>query len=164
MKTVVHPKIQNHALVPQFDLPATRGKRARIWSYKGHQNLVIFFVTGVKDAEARTFLKDLASRYDDYLEHNCEILVVSQDNIETLESVASELGLPFPLVSDVDGSVTERYTESVPAVFVVDRYGELYAQSEVDRVSDLADHERILAGLHLIEMECPECGVTTWTL
>ncbi|MDO8588335.1 MAG: redoxin domain-containing protein [Armatimonadota bacterium] len=162
MKSTAGAKIKDHALVPQFDLPATGGRRAMTWGYKGLRNLVIVFLPDIRNSESRRILQDLAKRYSEYRDHNAEILVVSKDNIETLESLSKELGLPFPLASDVDGSVTESYTELAPATFVLDRYGELYAHSEFGIDREFPDYQQILDWLHLIELQCPECGIPTW--
>jgi peroxiredoxin len=162
MQEVANPKLKDRELISQFDLPATGGRRVMTWSYKGRQNLVILFLSDVKSSEARTYLSELSRQYDQYKDHNAEILVVSQENIETLEAVALELRLMFPLASDVDGSVTERYTDTTPAVFVVDRFGELCTQSEAEVDSEFPNYQQILGWLHLIELQCPECGVSTW--
>lgn len=162
MNPVIQSKIEDHSLVPLFDLPATGGKRVTTWSYKGRMNLVIFFLD-FSSAEVLDQFRKLAGLYPQFQGHNTEILVVSQDNIETLEKLSRELGLPFPLISDVDGSVTDAYTARTPAVFVIDRYGELYAQSLAEADREFPDSQRLLDCLHLIELQCPECGVPTWT-
>jgi peroxiredoxin len=162
MNAVIRPKIENHSLMPHFDLPAAGGKRVMTWNYKGQKNLVILFVLSLF-GEWQEHLGRLAGAYQQYQDHNAEILVVSQDNVETLDGIAGRLGIPFPLLSDVDGSVTEKYTALTPSVFVIDRYGELYAQSTAAMNEEFPDYQRILDGLHLIELQCPECGVPTWT-
>jgi peroxiredoxin len=160
MEKTALPKILDHSLVPNFDLPATGSRRIMTWTYKGQKNLVILFAPSVL-SELRKHLDMLVSLYPRYQEHNAEVIVVSKDNIESLDELSGQLGLPFPLVSDVDGSVTDRYTDQEPAAFVIDRYGELYAQSAPSDQETL-DHKQMLDWLQLIEMQCPECGVPTW--
>lgn len=157
----VQPKIAERSLVPPFDLPATRGGRAQLWAFKGLRHLVIFLLPHLRGERSTAILKVLARLYEEYSAHNAEVLVISKDNRETLEKVSAELKLPYPLASDVTGAVTEAYTLETPAVFVIDKYGELYDQAVVD-LGTGPDHQRLLDSLHLIELECPECGVATW--
>jgi peroxiredoxin len=160
MNNPIQTKIEDHSLVPVFDLPAAGGQRVMTWNYKGRKNLVILFVLSILD-ELQEQLKALVNQYSEFQERNAEIIVVSQDNIEALNQLSKELGLPFPLVSDVDGSVTDKYTSTGSAAFVIDRYGELYAQSTPADEGPL-DYEQMLDWLQLIELQCPECGVSTW--
>ena len=162
MKPVTPTKLEDHSLAPQFDLPATKVHRARLWDYKGRRNLAIVFVISVQDSAAQAFLEKFAGHYGEYGERNTEVLVISQDNIEVLERIAGQLGLPFPLASDVNGETTAHYTDCQAAVFVVDKYGEVYAQSAAASPDELPAREEILDWLHLIELECPECGAPAW--
>jgi peroxiredoxin len=161
MNAAIQSKIEDHCLVPLFDLPATGGRRVTTWSYKGRMNLVILF-PGLDSAEVEDQLRKLAGLYQRFRDNNTEILVVSEENTQTLERLSNALGLPFPLISDIDGSVRDAYTTRTPAVFVIDRYGELYTQSTAETDGEFPDSQQILDWLHLIELQCPECGVPTW--
>jgi peroxiredoxin len=162
MKAVAQPKLKERTLAPQFDLAATGGRRLMTWKYKGLNNLVIVFLPDLSTEESRDELQEFARRYGQYREHNTELIIVSQDNIQTLDRISRELSLPFPLACDVDGAVTDSYTTLTPALFVLDRFGELHAQSEAEADEDFPDYRQIIDWLHLIELECPECGVPTW--
>lgn len=162
MTTLTQPMIQDNTMAPQFDLPATTGHRVKLWSYKGRRNLALFFVADINTDETKSLLNEIATKIKDYEDYNATPIVVAQDNIESLEKIARDMDLPFPLASDVVGSVTSRYTMATPAVFVIDRFGELYAQSPVDTGSGLPGHKRVIDWLGLIELQCPECGVPTW--
>jgi len=162
MKTIVLSVVQNGSLVPHFDLPATKQSRAELWGYKGNLNLAVFFIPDAKSEESQQILRSIADHYTDYASRNTEVIVISKDNIETLDRIADQMGLPYPLASDITGGVTEKYTVETPSVFVIDRFGELYDQEVVDSGSGGFDNQRALDWLHLIELQCPECGVPTW--
>jgi peroxiredoxin len=162
MMTIIQPMIEDNTLAPQFDLPATIGHRVQLWSYKGRSNLALFFVSDIKSDESISLLNEIASNIKDYEDYNAIPIVIAQDNIESLEAVARNMDLQFPLASDVIGSVTSRYTAATPAVFVIDRYGELSAQAPVDTGKGLPGHKQVADWLGLIELQCPECSVPTW--
>lgn len=93
-----------------------------------------------------------------------EVLGVSFNDASKAKKQAELDGIPFPLLSDLDGETTERFTHidyaknaPFPSVFITDRFGELRYQKIATEAESLPGEEEILSWLLLIQTECPEC-------
>lgn len=160
------PRLRIHELVPPFTLPSTRGKEVRLWDYKMRKNLVILFYRGDGCSRCKEKLKVFAEHYGELVKLEAEMLAISADGLEGTRAVSAELGLPYPLLSDPEGRVIEKYTfwrkdakAALPSVFVTDRYGTLYHQLIADETTGLPDLKEILSWLQFIQSQCPECSI-----
>lgn len=71
--------------------------------------------------------------------------------------LAGGLDLPYPLLAAAGGQVARRYgVDHGVGVFVVDRYGALWARMLAPDVADLPAQAEILEWLEFIEMQCDE--------
>ena len=94
---------------PAFDLTASDGRRLVLSELRGQKNVVIYFYprdfTAVCTAEACGF----RDQYPDLSKKDTEVIGVSGDGGDSHTRFASELKLPFPLVSDPDKSLAKAY-------------------------------------------------------
>ncbi len=160
------PRLGIQELVPLFTLPSTQGGEVKLWDYKMRKNLVILFYHGSDCTPCREELRMFAENYDELVELEAQILAISSDNLERCEELSAEYGLPYPLLSDPEGSVIKKYTywhadraAALPSVFVTDRYGTLYYQSISDEATVLPPVEEVLSWLEFIRSQCPECSI-----
>lgn len=130
----------------------------RIWDYKGRRNMVLVFLPAESCPECSNFVSGAAASYDSYDEENAVVLAVLTGDLEEAVAFRDELKAPFPMLYDPQGWVTARYTDWPPAVFVADKFGELYAEWTVGHGGFFPTQEEILDTLELINLECPECG------
>ena len=94
---------------PEFVLPTNIGDGdISLKDYRG-QWIVLYFYpkdfTSGCTLEARRFQEDLA----EYKSRNVQILGVSVDDIDSHAEFCDSEGLKFPLLADVDGSVSKAY-------------------------------------------------------
>jgi thioredoxin-dependent peroxiredoxin len=95
---------------PAFNLPATPdGKKLRLSSFKKEKNVVLYFYprdnTPGCTKESCEF-RDALSTFED---QETVILGISRDTIASHEKFTDKFDLPFPLLSDEDHAVAEKY-------------------------------------------------------
>jgi len=158
-------KIEAGVLLPYLDLPSNRDGSVNLWDFKQKKNLVIIFHHGIGCSDCRRKLRDLAEVYVKAKDFEAEFLAVSFDSPAEGIKQGEEDRLPFPLLSDLDGEATGRFTHvdaakkaPYPSIFISDRFGVLRYQKVAEEAEDLPAGKEILDWLLLIECECPECS------
>jgi peroxiredoxin len=72
------------------------------------------------------------------------------------------MGLPYPVLADEDGRVHATLGamaedgSTVPALYVADRFGEIYSAFRGEGGVPLPSGEEVLTWLRFIEHQCPE--------
>ncbi|HWP44156.1 MAG TPA: redoxin domain-containing protein [Blastocatellia bacterium] len=161
------------SMIPSFELAAAnRPGHLNPWNYKQHDNLLLFFFHGGGCAACRRLLRDIAAKHSEYRNLDCEVLAISREGIEELRQLAADLNLPFPLLSDREGRVFEAYLgqgarglkprEGDVAVFIADRFGELYARMIAADADGLPAEPGIRDWFQFIQIQCPECYAPEW--
>lgn len=132
------PRIGDRA--PAFTLPAVPGGKVRLSQFRGDKNVVLYFYprdnTPGCTQEACDFRDNLAALN----RRETIVLGVSTDSIESHRKFAEKFSLPFPLLSDEDHAVSEKYGVWVEkknygksymgiqrATFLIDRQGKVAA-------------------------------------
>lgn len=128
------------AKAPAFDLQAFPKGRYKLSQFKGEKNVVLYFYpkddTPGCTKEACGFRDDLKT----FSAKDTIILGVSCDTVESHEKFAAKFSLPFPLLSDPDHAVAEKYGVWVEknmygkksmgiqrATFLIDKEGKIAA-------------------------------------
>ncbi|BCW99424.1 MAG: putative peroxiredoxin bcp [Armatimonadota bacterium] len=93
---------------PDFSLPASTGETVSLSQFQG-KNVVLYFYpkddTPGCTTEACSF-RDNLSEFD---AADTVVLGVSRDDVASHQRFSQKYSLPFPLLADTDGSVTEAY-------------------------------------------------------
>jgi thioredoxin-dependent peroxiredoxin len=95
-------------MAPDFSLPATGGRVASLGGMKGKPFILYFYPkadTPGCTKEACAF-QEAMPRLE---EIGLEVIGVSPDKIKPIEKFAAKYGLTFPLASDEDHAVADRY-------------------------------------------------------
>lgn len=94
---------------PAFNLPSSNGKNIKLSEFAGQKNVVLYFYprdnTPGCTTEACDFRDNLARLQD----RDTVVLGVSPDSIASHEKFVAKYELPFPLLSDADHAVAEKY-------------------------------------------------------
>ena len=155
MAAVAEPKLKVKSMIPVFEMISTDGKTVNIWNYKGRKHTVLAFMP--PDCPLCTeFLHTVSNVYHEYEEENAVVLPIVVGNQKQAIDLHDELQPPYPILFDEHGKVAERYADRLPAVFVADKFGQLYAEWIVGRGGSFPSQKEILDVLDAIELECPE--------
>lgn len=97
-------KLSEGDAAPDFYATATDGRQIRLRDFVGRTGLVVFFYpkdgTRICTAEACAF----RDSYTLFTQAGFEVIGISGDSAESHAQFVSEHQLPFPLISDQDGS------------------------------------------------------------
>ncbi len=157
----VRPKLELGHMIPQFRLRSVGGEVIEPSDFKQKKNLVLYFFD-VRDSESWEMLAALRQRYEEFKDVNAEVLAISPGPLEELEDCTSSMDLPYRLLCDCDKEAACSYCVAGPMLFVADKFGELEMQSEVTSANIDMVIDKALSALQLSELECPECGVSSW--
>ncbi len=159
----VRPGLTIGHMIPDFRLQSTKHAEISPMDYKGRKNLMILFFDARSGADM-AMLVEINRRYHEFADDNAEVLAIAAEPLEEFDSCAGSLHIQFPLLSDVRREATCAYCVLGTMIFVADRFGELKMQSELTEANLDEILDKALSALDLIELECPECGVSTWPM
>lgn len=155
------PKLRPEDMLPAFTLPGADGMPHSPWTYKQREHLVLLFTRTIASNETCGLLRAFAREYAAFREEYCAILAITPDTVIANLAAQESLNLPFPLLADPTGNVTERYTyrESatgtiIPGIVLADRYNAVYQQWVAEQEGGLPPIEEILASLQYINKLC----------
>src|SRR5688572_4165762 len=159
-------------LIPNFRLSAAnRSGQVNPWDYKQHRNLVLLFFHSAECRKCKQLLREIAEHYGDYKQKEAEVLAISTDEIGRLRQLAQDLSLPFPVLSDSDGKVTDLYLKHPEeiadntfdvAIFVADRWGAVFSTKMIEIDYDKPVEAEVREWLEFIELQCEECFPSEW--
>lgn len=93
---------------PDFSAEDDSGKTLALSDYKGTP-LVLYFYPKDNTPGCTTEAEDFRDAYNDFKKLGVEILGVSKDSVKKHCNFREKLSLPFPLLSDEEDSICERY-------------------------------------------------------
>lgn len=100
--------VEEGDMAPDFDLPATGGRRVSLAGMKGQPFVLYFYPkadTPGCTKEACAFQEALPQ----FAGMAIEVIGVSRDEMPAIEKFAAKFDLKFPLASDPEGKVVEAY-------------------------------------------------------
>lgn len=163
MSQVVRPGLEVGHLIPDFRLETIEGDIVSPADFKERKNLVILFFNP-RDSRDLGVLVELARRYNVIADANAQVLGIASGPLNEFRMCSQYLKLPYQLLSDVRKEAVCSYCVEGMMIFVADRYGELRMQTEIQESNVEQVLDEVESTLGLIEIECPECGVSTWPM
>jgi peroxiredoxin len=145
------------------ELSSVAGTSIRLSDYRGRSNLVLILA----DDGSRTtsLLSELVRTYDEIKSEECEILVIVRMSHDFVSQLARRLELPFPVLVDAEGRTHAQFgadREGETAVYVTDRYGEVFGVYRTRDGNALPSVTDILSWLEFVNNQCPECEPPEW--
>ncbi|HEY6210316.1 MAG TPA: redoxin domain-containing protein [Gemmatimonadales bacterium] len=151
---------------PGFTLPDIDGSFVFLESYRGRTNLVVVFAGDIMgESPVTVMLHQLAAQTAELTLEATQVLVAVTSRPAAVRQRAP---WGFPVLVD-DGGHIHRSVGAIdaagrpaPAVFVTDRFREIFAAYLPGPGSTLPGAKEILDWLVFINIQCPECGVPEW--
>jgi peroxiredoxin Q/BCP len=157
MTTSVLPVIGRPA--PDFSLPSTTGENISLKQFKGKKTVILYFYPKDETPGCTREACDFRDHSEEFDKQNVVVLGVSTDSLESHQHFREKQKLPFPLLSDAEGTVSKLFgvykqknlygKKSMGierTTFVVDRTGriaQIYPKVKVDgHISDLLEFVR----------------------
>lgn len=151
-----------------FSLPSTSGDIVHLSDYRGRANLVL--IVQEANDKAERLISDAAARYSEIKRLEAEVVLILHSELDRPAVYRRERNLPYPVVTDATGD-TCRALGGVDvngnqawAVYVTDRFGEVFAIFREIEGAALPDIAEVLKWLEFIEAQCPECEAPEWPL
>ncbi len=151
-----------------FVLPSAAGKRVQLSDCRGRANLVIVLAGARGSQPQLELLRQLASRHAAILEQETQVIAVLCCPREQAQAIKERAQLPFVVLADSEGAVHRSLgaldRSGVPrlAVYVTDRYGEVFAAWHTVAGDASPTTQEILEWLEFINRQCPECFPPEW--
>ena len=143
-------------IVPDFELPEAYGGKVRLSDVLARDTALIAFYPSDFGAMCAVEMKALQNLNVQFREQRTQVLGVSTNSAFVHSAWKSHLNLPFPLLADFDGKMSDRYGVLVReegymlgrckrGVFIIDRGGVLrYKWITEDHASE-PDYDELLA-------------------
>ena len=106
---------------PDFELPANNNTTIRLSSFKGQQNVVLFFYPKDNSLVCTKQSCQLRDNYQVLQNKDTVVLGINADKIESHEKFATQHNLPFPLLHDEKYKVAKLYGVPVRLGFLLSR-------------------------------------------
>jgi len=153
-------------MFPGVTLSVLDGSPVELERYRGRNNLVLIFAGDALGAgPTSALLEDLVARSAELAAEVTQVLVV----VDSRAAVAPQGDPgPFPILVDSDAHLhrrvgaTDAAGQPAPALFVTDRFREIYATYGSAEGSALPSAQEVMDWLGFINIQCPECGVPEW--
>ncbi|MEB3774831.1 MAG: peroxiredoxin [Desulfurococcales archaeon] len=93
---------------PDFELPSHTGDKVRLSNYRGRVVVLYFYPRAMTPGCTREGIR-FNELYNEFEKLGAVVLGVSTDPVDKNRKFAEKYGFQFPLLSDVDGKVSELY-------------------------------------------------------
>ncbi len=158
------PRPQKGTVVRDLEIPMADGTRCMLSTLRGSYSLVMVFTAG---RDASNLLARLAGLESILKEHNARLLTVATARDQLVAN--SELQSQHVLLAIDDNKgihralgATDAEQNPLPAIYITDRFGEVFAAFRSEDPSSLPSPEEIVRWLEFIESQCEECSPSEW--
>src|SRR5690348_6736490 len=151
-----------------FQLFTADGRQIRPSDFRAHANLVLIFA-GVPTT-AMNVLEEIAQHKHELQAEEAQVIAIVQATAAVAAELASTFKVQIPLLVDADGSVHRGFGAAAhdgvpaPAIYITDRYGEVFAAFRTAIGQRLPTFDEILSWLSFVNSQCPECESPEWPL
>jgi peroxiredoxin len=154
--------------LPEVELLSSAGETVRISDYRGRRNLVVFLTD--QRPETEHLLTALGNSYREIQNQDAQVLVIVPASGRATAKNRDRLKLPFPVLSDPNRLVQRQLgafdaqNHDAAAVYVTDRFGEVFGVYRIRDQQALPSVEEILDWLEFVNAQCPECEPPEWPI
>lgn len=135
-----------------FILPDDRGDMVDLGTFRQHRNLVLLFLNKTLYS-AESLLRDLGKELATLVAEEAVALAVLHGDQKDSSRLKERLQLPFSVLSDPKGEVVSSFAGGGTAIYITDRFREIFAHRHDDK---LFTRDEVLEWLAHINRQCPE--------
>lgn len=144
-----------------FELTSTLGCPVRLADYRGRASLVL--ILSGQQLNAGDLLLEAARRYPEIRGKDAEVLAILCSPRELNLATAPAFSYPYPILLDDTGKLhRELGAVDSTAIYITDRFGEVFARYIASEGEPLPQFGEILSRLEFISFQCPECEPPEW--
>jgi peroxiredoxin len=154
-------------LLRDFSLPALDGNEIQLSEFRARKSLALVFMTA--RGWRADYLAELGSHAASFAEENGQVLVVTALSPAQIVNALAGTSLPFTVLTDSEAIALHSVGLAFPgssgldwAVYVTDRFSEVYAVWRDADGQTLPRCEEIVKALRYVDLLCPECGQSEW--
>jgi peroxiredoxin len=153
-------------VIRDFQLFSAEGQSVLLSEYRGLSSMVLVFA-GESDS-ANNLLSELGTHQPELTGNETRALAIVVGPQERASELRHTLHLGFEVLADENGRVhhslgtEDRAGHLLPAVFITDRFGEVFAAYKAGQGKSLPAIDEILSWIDFINRQCPECGPIEW--
>jgi peroxiredoxin len=154
------------SVIRDFQLPSAEGMSVLLSDYRGRSNMVLV-LAGESDLAGKV-LSDLAQHRAVLNENETRTLAIVAGPPERAAKLKRSLHLNLELLADAHLQLhramgtTDQAGHILPALFITDRFGEVFAAFRMAQAANLPSIEEIQGWIDHINRQCPECGPPEW--
>lgn len=100
--------LENGTTAPDFTLPDHEGESVSLSEYRG-QWVVVYFYPRADTPGCTTQACGIRNKWDAFENRDVSVLGISDDPVEDIEAFSEKFDLPFRLLSDESGQVSDAY-------------------------------------------------------
>src|SRR5262249_9836049 len=155
-------------ILPDFALLALSSERQiHVSDFRGRANLFVIVDDG--RTETANLIAEADRQYDEIKNQEAEVLLIIHP-VSSARDRESLQHLPYAVLVDEDGSIHRRLGavdaqgQDSAAIYVTDRYGEVFGVYRKSAGQSLPDIAAILNWLEFINSQCPQCEPPEWPI
>lgn len=144
---------------------ASSGHPVHLSDYRGRANLVLIVDDGRPDTAM--LMSDATRHYAEIKNQEAEILAIVEPS-RVAQADQCRISFSYPVLIDESGSIhrqlgaVDSEGHDVAAVYVTDRFGEVFGAYRKAAGQALPDIGNILRWLEFVNAQCPECEPPEW--
>lgn len=153
-------------VMPDFQFMSADGQPVLLSEKRGRFNGVLVF-TGESES-AHSLLRELALHQPELAANETRTFAIVPGPRERASELRRTLHLNFEVLSDENQrlhhslGIEDQAAHFLPAVFITDRFGEIFAAYKAGQGNTLPVVDEILSWIDFINRQCPECGPLEW--
>lgn len=150
----------------EFELMGALGRIIRLSDFRGRANLVL--IASDDRPETAELMAGIAVQYSEIKNSEAEVLAIVHTSRESAVGIKQKGNLPYPVLADEHGRLHREFGAvdsrglDAAAVYVTDRFGEVFAVFRTSAQDSLPSVAEILSWLEFINAQCPECEPPEW--
>ncbi len=119
--------------------------------YRGRNDLVLFFYSSSQCQACREEIMQMAKKFDDIVRLDGDVIVIGTDGFVEARDMALDLHLPFHVISDPGGRISQNYgvydnaaETASPALFLIDKNGVVRYRKMIREPADVTPADEIV--------------------